>query len=321
MLIDHSTDLGFTDKYYNSVLHVAARTDGNTEFITFLLDQGMDIEIKDDYDNTPIFRTDKNPENCSLLISRGANVNGRSKIGFSPLTNALNSYYGWYGNPNAKEYHPKIKKSIDQLLAAGATFHSEGLIHENTELSMFAEDPKMLKHLFKQKSVKNAPEFDPDYKKWSAVFEASLKGNLECLKMLAEKGAFLNQELDVPHYETKTFSGGTPMNVALNDEIRAYLETQNVASGSRKSYSLFLETRGNDETAVVDLIQQLKNVNKEEALKDFYTVKKKMNESYERIDGKFIIYKPLFLKSTESEEEYKNIEAQLKSFNCELTLI
>lgn len=321
LLIDHGADLRFADKYYNTVLHKAAGTDGNTEFIAFLLDQGMDIDIKDDYDNTPLFRTDKNPENCSLLISRGANVNTKSTIGFSPLTRALSSYHSWYGNPNAKGYQPKIKKVIDQLLAAGATFQSEGLIHENTELSLFVQDPKMLKHLLKQKSVKNAPEFNPNYKKWSAVFEASLKGNLECLKMLTEKGVLLNQELDVPHYETKTFSGGTPMNVALNDEIRAYLETQNVVSGSRKSYSLFLETRGNDEAAVVDLIQQLKNTDKDDALKDFYTVKKKMDESYERIDDKFVIYKPLFLTSTESEEEIKNIESQFKSFHCELTLI
>lgn len=321
LLINHGADLNFRDKYHDSVLHKAAGQGDNIEFIEFLLDQGMDVEIKDNYDNTPIFETNNLPENCNLLINRGANVNTKNKNGYSPLTKMLDGYHGWYGNNYAKDYQPKIKKTIDLLLDAGAIFGTEILIHEATELSKFAEDPNMLKHLLKQKSVKNAPEFNLNYHKWSAVFEASLKGNLECLKLLADKGALLNQTLEVPHYETKTFDGATPMNLALNDEVRTFLASQNVSIGNRKNYSLFLETRGNDEEAVIDLIQELKNIDKQEAVKHLYTVKKKMDESYEKIDDKYVIYKPLFLKSSENEEEIRNMELKFKEFNCELTLI
>ncbi|WP_426473897.1 ankyrin repeat domain-containing protein [Chryseobacterium balustinum] len=321
LLIDHGADLNFRDKYQNSVLHKAAESDNSIEFIEFLLDQGMDIETKDDYDNTPLFNTNYNPENANLLISRGANVHAKNRNSYSPLTKMLDRYEGWYGNQYAKNYHPKIKKVIDLLLAAGAGFNKEILIHETTELAKFAEDPKMLKHLLKQKSVKDAPEFNPDYQKWSAVFQASLKGNIESLKLLTDKGAFLNQTLDVPHYETKTFSGGTPMNVAFNDEIREFLVSQNVFLGNRKDYSIFLETRGNDEKVVIELIQQIKNIKKEDSVKYYHTVKKKMDETYEKIDGKYVIYKPLFLKNTESDEEIRMVELQFKKYNCELTLI
>lgn len=321
LLIDHGADLTFRDQYQNSVLHKAVEKDNSIPFIAFLLDQGMDIEIKDNFDDTPIYGTDTNPENCSLLISRGANVNVKNKMGNSPLTRMLVRYCSWNGNEYGKGYQPQIKKVIDLLLAAGATFDTEILNMETTELAKFAEDPKMLQYLLKQKSVKNAPEFNPNYQKWSAVFEASLKGNLECLKLLSEKGAFLNQTLEGPHYETKTFSGGTPLNVALNDETRAFLTDHNVVLGNRSNYSLFLETRGNDVAAVVDLIQEIKKIDQEEAVRFFHTVKKEMDESYERIDGEFIFYKPLFLTSAESEEDIKAIALQFKKFDCEMTVI
>jgi len=321
LLIDHGADLNFRDKYQNSVLHKAAESDNSIEFIEFLLDQGMDIETKDDYDNTPLFNTNYNPENANLLISRGANVYAKNRNGYSPLTKMLDRYEGWYGNQYAKNYHPKIRKVIDLLLSAGAGFNKEILIHETTELAKFAEDPKMLKYLLKQKSVKDAPEFNPDYQKWSAVFQASLKGNIECLKLLADKGAFLNQTLNASHYETKTFGGGTPMNIALNDETRTFLTSKNGSPGNRKNFSLYLETRGNDEKAVIDLIQQIKNINKEDSAKHYHTVKKKMGETYEKIDDKYVIYKPLLLKNTESEKENRTIELQFKEYNCELTLI
>lgn len=321
LLIGHGANLNFRDRYQNTVLHNAAESDNSLEFIQFLLDQGMNIEIKDDYDNTPLFNTHYSPGNASLLISRGANVQAKNKNGYSPLTKMLDRYASWYGNQYAKQYHPKIKKVIDILLKAGAAFSTEILIYETTELAKFAEDPKMLKYLLKQKSVKEAPEFNPDYNKWSAVFQASLKGNIDCLKLLAEKGALLNQTLEVSHYETNTFIGATPLNVALNDETRTFLTSENGSLGKRKSYSLFLETRGDNEKAVMDLIQKTKNIDPEEAVEYYHTVKKKIDETYEKINDKYVIYRPLFLKDTESEEEIRTTEFQFREYNCELTLI
>lgn len=321
LLIDHGADLNFRDQYQNSVLHKTAGQDKKTEFMTFLLDQGMDVNLKDDFDNTPVFEAMYSPEMCQLLIDRGADLTWKNRNGYTPLSKMLERYYGWYGNKFAKEYQPPVKKVIDVLLAAGATFSSEILIHEMTELAKFAEDPKMMKHLLQQASVKNAPEFQADYHKWSAVFEASLKGNLECLKLLAAKGAFLNQALDGPHYATKTFCGATPMNVALNDEVRTFLATQKVLPGERTAYSLFLETRGNDAATVVELIQQLKNTDHEAAVTHYQTVKKTMDETFEEIDGKYFIYRPLFLTSVENEAEARAIEAQFKKYDCELTMI
>lgn len=321
LLIDHGADLNFRDQYQNSVLHKTAGQDKKPEFMAFLLDQGMDVNLKDDFDSTPIFEAMYAPEICQLLIDRGADLTLKNRNGYTPLSKMLERYYGWYGNKFAREYQPPVKKVIDVLLAAGATFSSDILIHEMTELAKFAGDPEMMKHLLQQASVKNAPEFQANYKKWSAVFEASLKGNLECLKLLAAKGAFLNQALDVPHYTTQTFCGATPMNVALNDDIRTFLAQQNVALGKRTAYSLFLETRGNDEAAVIDLIQHYKNTSPAVAARDFQTVKKTLDETFEKIDGKYVIYRPLFLASVANEAEAKAIEAAFHKYNCALTII
>lgn len=321
LLIDHGADLNFRDQYQNSVLHKTAGQDKKTEFMAFLLDQGIDVNLKDDFDSTPIFEAMYAPEMCQLLIDRGADLTLKNRNGYTPLSQMLERYYGWYGNKFAREYQPPVKKVIDVLLAAGATFSSDILIHEMTELAKFAEDPKMMKHLLQQASVKNAPEFQANYQKWSAVFEASLKGNLECLKLLAAKGAFVNQALEATHYATKTFCGATPMDVALNDAVRTFLIHQNVAPGKRTAYSLFLETRGNNEAAVIDLIQYYKNTSQAVAAEDFQTVKKTLDETFEKIDGRYVIYRPLFLASVANEADAKAIEAAFHKYNCALTMI
>ncbi len=321
LLIDHGADLNFRDKYGDSVLHKTAGQDKKPDFMAFLLDQGLDVNLKDKFNNTPIFEAMYSSEMCQMLIDRGADLTVKNRNGYTPFSQMLERYYGWYGNKFAKDYQPPVKKVIDVLLAAGATFSSEILIHELTELAKFAEDPKMMEFLLQQASVKNAPEFQANHHKWSAVFEASLKGNVECLKLLEANGAFLNQALDVPHYNTKTFCGATPMNLASTDKVRKFLSKHNVALGERTGYSSFLETRGNDETAVIDLIQQYRNTSKGEASVFYQTVKKIMDETYEEIDGKYIIYRPLFLASVENEADAIAIEAAFKQYNCELTLI
>lgn len=321
LLIDHGADLNFRNKYGDSVLHKTAGQDKKPEFMAFLLNQGLDVNLKDEFGSTPIFEAMYSSEMCQLLIDRGADLTVKNRNGYTPLSKMFERYYGWYGSKFAKDYQPPMKKVIDVLLAAGATFSSDILIHEMTELAKFAEDPKMMEFLLQQDSVKNAPEFQANHHKWSAVFEASLKGNVECLKLLATNGVFLNQSLNVPHYNTKTFCGATPMNLALNDKVRKFLSNQNVEIGERSGYSLFLETRGNDETAVIDLIQQYTNTSKEEASAFYQTVKKIMDETYEEINGKYIIYKPLFLTSIENEADAKAIEDAFKKYNCELTMI
>ncbi|RZJ91395.1 MAG: hypothetical protein EOO20_05185 [Chryseobacterium sp.] len=67
--------------------------------------------------------------------------------------------------------------------------------------------------------------------------------------------------------------------------------------------------------------QQLKNTDHEAAVTHYQTVKKTMDETFEKIDGKYFIYRPLFLTSVENEAEARAIEAQLKKYDCEMTMI
>lgn len=149
LLIDDGANFNFRDKYQNSVLHKTAGQDKKPEFMAFLLDHGMDINIKDDFDSTPIFEAMYSSEMCQLLIDRGADITMKNRNGYTPLSQMLERYYGWYGNKFAKDYQPPVKKVIDVLLTAGATFSSEILINEMIELAQFAKDPKIMKHLLK----------------------------------------------------------------------------------------------------------------------------------------------------------------------------
>jgi ankyrin repeat protein len=73
--------------YRMLAIHYSAR-DGNLAALTTFLEQGMDIEIVDDWHFTPLIHAciGADEEVVRFLIAEGANINARDRDGSTPLT-------------------------------------------------------------------------------------------------------------------------------------------------------------------------------------------------------------------------------------------
>lgn len=312
LLLEYKADINIQNKYGDTVLHKAAYS-GDEDFVNALLDNGANLEQTDKHGRTPIFDSVGNPKANQLLIDKGANLEVLSSIKISVLGAALREYSSWIGNKYAKEYQPKTKKVINQLLKAGVKFH-KGMLHDNTstELSKLVGDADILAHLLKQKSIKDCPEFNPEHRGWSAVFEAAYSGNEKSLKLLIEAGACLNNRLETAHYESKTFVGASPLSVAKNNTISALLKKHQAIEGAREGFSVYMETRGK-EAAALAIIKELLQLDEAGAKEKWNTVKKKLGEEYEKVGDEYVIYKPLLLKNCENEEALTAITEMLEA--------
>ena len=91
------------------VLHWAAEN-GLTEIARQLLDQGSDVNARDNFSNTPLHLAARLPEMLELLLSRGAQPGARNAFGNTPLHLAV-------GN----------RRAVELLLAAGADARARNL--------------------------------------------------------------------------------------------------------------------------------------------------------------------------------------------------
>ena len=233
----------------------------------------------------------------------------------TPLTNALRRYAGWNGNPHAKKYQPDCKKVIKLLLAHGASFHNGAVaLNGLTDLGYAVATPPLLKFLLRQTSVKQAQEFDSDFGGWSAVFEASFTGQTESLKLLIKAGAELDSKLTQAHYQHQVFAGATPLTVAKNKIIEKLLIDQGATSPPQRIFSVFLETRG-QEQPIVKIIRREQSLSETEAQTFWNQTKKKRNKSYEENEeGEFIVYKTHQLQTFDNQADAQALVDELARY-------
>lgn len=75
-----------------TVLHVAARRNTDREILNILLTKAIDLNIRDDYGNTPLMvAAANNVAVVRLLIDKGADVNAANNKGGTPLMSAVGS--------------------------------------------------------------------------------------------------------------------------------------------------------------------------------------------------------------------------------------
>ena len=78
-LIAQGADINVKDEYDRTPLHYHAQVN-NVEKVALLLDKGADIESKAAYDRTPLFAAAYHPEVTALLIAKGANVKAKDDM-------------------------------------------------------------------------------------------------------------------------------------------------------------------------------------------------------------------------------------------------
>jgi ankyrin repeat protein len=91
------------------VLHWAAEN-GLTEVARLLLDQGSDVNARDNFSNTPLHLAVRFPQMVELLLARGAQVGARNAFGNTPLHLAVAD-----------------RRVVELLLAAGADARARNL--------------------------------------------------------------------------------------------------------------------------------------------------------------------------------------------------
>ena len=89
-LIAQGADINVKDEYDRTPLHYHAQVN-DIERVTLLLEKGADIESKAAYDETPLFGAGYHPEVTALLIAKGANVKAKDDMKHNPMEAMLYS--------------------------------------------------------------------------------------------------------------------------------------------------------------------------------------------------------------------------------------
>ena len=89
-LIAQGADINIKDEYERTPLHYHAQVN-NVEKVALLLEKGADIESKAAYDETPLFAAGYHPEVTALLIAKGANINAKDDMKHNPMEAMLHT--------------------------------------------------------------------------------------------------------------------------------------------------------------------------------------------------------------------------------------
>ena len=109
-LIAQGADINVKDEYDRTPLHYHVQVN-NVERVALLLERGADIEAQDKYKNTPLHFAEYNAEAAQLLIEKGADINAKDDRGNTPLERML------FRLRNA--YIEKAAKTAELYLKAG----------------------------------------------------------------------------------------------------------------------------------------------------------------------------------------------------------
>ena len=89
-LIAQGADVNVKDEYDRTPLYYHAQVN-NVEKVALLLEKGADIESKAAYDETPLFGAGYHPEVTALLIAKGANIKAKDNKNHNPMEAMLYS--------------------------------------------------------------------------------------------------------------------------------------------------------------------------------------------------------------------------------------
>ena len=89
-LIAQGADINVKDEYDRTPLHYHAQVN-DIERVTLLLEKGADIEAIAEYDETPLHAAGYYPEVTALLIAKGANVKAKDDMKHNPMEAMLYS--------------------------------------------------------------------------------------------------------------------------------------------------------------------------------------------------------------------------------------
>ncbi len=135
-LLEKGADINLTNKNGESALHSAA-LHGRQETFSGLLENGLDVEVKDSKGETPLFRC-QDPAMVKLLVSKGADLSVKNNDGDSLFFSILYSTAHHKGMDEAA-----VNEFVGFLVEHGADF-SDGSLLKKFEVVLAAEKADLL---------------------------------------------------------------------------------------------------------------------------------------------------------------------------------
>ena len=110
-LIAQGADINVKDEYDRTPLHYHAQVN-NVERVALLLEKGADIEAQDKYKNTPLHFAEYNAEAAQLLIEKGADIKAKDDRGYNPMERMLSRLRNAYIEKAAKTAEVYLKAGL-----------------------------------------------------------------------------------------------------------------------------------------------------------------------------------------------------------------
>ena len=110
-LIAQGADINVKDEYDRTPLHYHAQVN-NVERVALLLEKGADIEAQDKYKNTPLHFAEYNAEAAQLLIEKGADIKAKDDRGYNPMERMLSRLRNAYIEKAAKMAEVYLKAGL-----------------------------------------------------------------------------------------------------------------------------------------------------------------------------------------------------------------
>jgi len=159
-LIAQGADINVKDEYNRTPLHYHAQVN-DIERVTLLLEKGADIEAIAEYDETPLHAAGYFPEVTALLIAKGANVKAKDDMKHNPMEAMLYSVQSIDISKAAKTAELYLKAGLkptkfakEQITRIGEDFEFH---RNNFNLEYLEETDAGLQQLYKLFGVPPVP--------------------------------------------------------------------------------------------------------------------------------------------------------------------
>ena len=159
-LIAQGADINVKDEYDRTPLHYHAQVN-DIERVTLLLEKGADIEAIAQYDETPLHAAGYHPEVTALLIAKGANVKAKDDMKHNPMEAMLYSVQSIDVSKAAKTAELYLKAGLkptkfakEQITRIGEDFEFH---RNNFNIEYLEETDAGLQQLYKLFGVPPVP--------------------------------------------------------------------------------------------------------------------------------------------------------------------
>ena len=159
-LIAQGADINVKDEYNRTPLHYHAQVN-DIERVTLLLEKGADIEAIAEYDETPLHAAGYFPEVTALLIAKGANIKAKNNMNHNPMEAMLYSVQSIDISKAAKTAELYLKAGLkptkfakEQITRIGEDFEFH---RNNFNLEYLEETDAGLQQLYKLFDVPPVP--------------------------------------------------------------------------------------------------------------------------------------------------------------------